>query len=434
MNLTSKLRTLDEPIRVGFIGVGIFGSQVIQAIANTPGMDTVAIADIDTEKAITCFKRTGVDRSAITLADSANEVDATVDAGERAVTDVGMNVVEADVDVVLDATGNPDVGARHAFASLMSGKHFVNVSVEADTVCGRLLADIADRNGVTYSLAYGDQPSQIIELCEWAGSAGFEVVAAGKSSREPANYGTPDDAIDRHGFIDSFGEGLDPNPVIYNTFLDGTKTAVESVAAANALDLGIDTLGMHHPTVEIADIPNKFRPKSEGGVLDEVGVVDTVTPTDGKFSVFVVTRTESTQLQEYYAQRPNIVTSDDDEYQLFYRPFHFAPETTISIASAALLNEPTGVPRTHRTEVVAAAKQDLSTGDTIDGGGGYTIYGLAVDAAVAAAENYVPFELLTDAVVTESISRDDILTHDHVNLDTNQFLYYLRRIQEDSYL
>lgn len=429
MNLSKKLRDLADPIRVGVIGAGIFGSQVIHAIEATPGMETVAIADLEIGKAETTFHRTGVPSANITSVQAGGEVTTIIDDGGRVVTRNSDAIITADVDVVVEATGDPNAAARNGFKTLLGGTHFVNVSVEADTVCGRLLARLAANNEVTYSLAYGDQPGRIADLCDWAVSTGFEVIATGKSAREPQPYGTPDDAVERHPYIESFGGGLDPTPHIYNTFLDGTKTAVESVAAANALNLGIDVRDMHQPTIPIAEIPETFRPETDGGVLGQTGVVDAVTPEDRGFSVFVVTRTDSTQLQEYYAQRANIVTSEDGKYQLFYQPYHFAPETTVSIATAALLNEPTGGPTSHRAEVVAAAKRDLQPGEAVDGGGGYTIYGVAEAADRAAAAGYVPFELLSGAEVISSIEQDEIITSADVELDREQPLYHLRELQ-----
>lgn len=179
-----------------------------------------------------------------------------------------------------------------------------------------------------YSLAYGDQPALILELCDWAETAGFEVVAAGKSTSGIDHTGTPEDAVERYGHVTSFGEGLDPDSVMYNSFLDGTKAAVESVAAANALDMRIDESGMHEPTLPLAEIPDTLRPVSDGGGLSRSGLIDSVTPTDAGFNVFVVTRTSSEQLRTYFRHRQRVPTSEDGQYQVFYRPHNFAPETT----------------------------------------------------------------------------------------------------------
>jgi hypothetical protein len=223
MNLGSKLRDRATPIRVGFVGAGIFGSQVIHAAEATPGMETSAIADIDLEKAKTTYRRVDVPDDEVAHVDDAGDLNAAVESGHRAVTGDGAVVVDADLDVIVDATGDPNVAAVNGYRSLMGGKHFVNVSVEADTVCGPVLADVADRNDVTYTLAYGDQPGKIVELCEWAIATGFEIVAAGRAARQPTRHGRPDDALDRHPFVTAFGEDLEPNPVMYNTFMDGTK-------------------------------------------------------------------------------------------------------------------------------------------------------------------------------------------------------------------
>ncbi|MFB6304740.1 MAG: SAF domain-containing protein [Haloferacaceae archaeon] len=428
MNLTTRLRERPDPIRVGVVGAGIFGSQLVHAVESTTGMETSVLADVETEKASTTLRRAGVPEEDVAAPSDAAGVDAALAAGNRAVVADGTTLVDADVDVVVEATGNPVAGARHCYRALLAGTDVVNATVETDAVCGPLLADLADRNGATYSLAYGDQPALMVDLYEWAGAAGFEVIAVGKSGSEPERYGTPEDAVERYD-IPSFGEGIDPDPRMYNTFTDGTKAAVETVAAANALDFAVDEGGVNKPTAALPDLPATFRRASEGGVLARTPVVDAVTPTDGEFSVFVVTRTTSGQLRDYYRQRRNVVTTDDGAYQAFVRPHHFAPETTVSVASVALDGEPTGAPRAHRAEVVAAAKRDLAPGDEIDGPGGYTIYGVAVDADVAAAEGYVPFELLAGAEVTRPLERDEYVTADHVAVPET-FLSHLRAVQD----
>lgn len=432
MNLATNLQALERPIRVGVVGSGIFGSQLVHAIETTPGMETAILADVDESKAIETLRRTGVPESDIEHTNDANAANAAARAGRRAVARSADAVVGSDVDIVVEATGNPNVTARVGFETLLSGTHFLNVSVEADTVCGPLLVAIAENNDAVYTLAAGDQPGQIASLHQWARSIGFEVVSAGiVKSGDVEPYGTPDDAIERHGHIASFGDGIDPNPEMYNTFLDGTKLAVESVAAANALGFEIDAPGMHLPSLSSDQIAETLRTTSAGGILSKTGVIDSVVSNGKGLTVFVVTRTESEQLQAYYSQRPKLTTSDDGTHQLFYRPYHFAPQTTRTIASAVLFGEPTAAPTAHTAEVVAAAKRDLTPGETIDGGGGYTIYGVVEDAERASREGYVPFELLSGAEVTESIERDQVITEDAVEIDAEQPMYYMRKLQDE---
>jgi predicted homoserine dehydrogenase-like protein len=216
---------------------------------------------------------------------------------------------------------------------------------------------------------------------------------------------------------------------MYNAFMDGTKVAVESCAIANALGLRPDTRGMHHPTAAVADAPAVFRPESEGGVLATTGVVDCLDPTDAEWSGFVVTKTETESQRAYLSARDSVSTAADGAYQLFHVPFHDAQETTVSVARVALDGEPTGVVRTQETEVVAAAKRDLRPGDEIDGGGGDTVYGVLADADDAAEHGLVPFELLSGAAVVERVETDEFVTEGDVELDTESFLYRLRRLE-----
>lgn len=428
MNYATRLRQLENPIRVGVIGAGFFGTHLIHAIGSTPGMETAMVCDIETDKSVKVLKETDVPADAIKQVDNVDETNAAIAAGQRVVTTDGSAATKANIDVIVEATGNPNIAAFHCFKALTQGTHVINVSVEADTVCGQLFARLAKNNGVTYSLASGDQHGQIVNLCEWAGACGLEVVAAGSAEFELDHHGTPDDSIER--WPRTFSDAVDPNPWLYNTFLDGTKASVELVAAANALGLRVDKEGFHEPELSVSQMIDEFRPTSEGGILSRTGVVDGVIPKDADFSVFIVTRTHSDQIAEYFADRSNVLTSTDGQYQMFYRPHHFGMETTVTIASVVLHGEPAGVSRGRTAEVVGAAKKDLDPGDEIDDPGGYTVYGTAMDAEDAVEAGYVPFELLTGAEVVQPVSQDEYLTTDHVDIDTDKFIYHAYKLQE----
>ncbi|MFB6157583.1 MAG: SAF domain-containing protein [Haloferacaceae archaeon] len=428
--LIRKLEARDEPVRVGLVGAGMFGSQVAYAVESTPGMTVAAIADIDRSKAFGTFERAGVPESTVETGSSAAAAAQAMEAGDRLVLDDGLDLIEAGPDVLVEATGVPEVAARHAYAAIDAGVDVVNVSVEADTVVGPLLGRLAERAGVTYSMAYGDQPAKVIELYDRARTNGFGVVAAGRTAGDLEPHGTPDDALERHRWIGPFVEEYDPDPAIYNSFLDGTKVAVESCAIANALGLRPDRTGMHVPEVSRADAPAALCPTADGGRLDAEGVIDCLTLTDEGFSGFVVTRTDNESLRRYLHRRGSVPTAADGRYQLFHVPFHDAQETSVSVARAALSGEPTGRVRSQETEVVAAAKRDLRPGDEIDGGGGYTVYGVLEDADVASERGHVPLELLAGATVRAEVGVDEFVSEDDVDLDTDSFLYHLRRVQE----
>lgn len=430
LNLSRDLVALEDPIRVGLIGAGIFGSQLVYGIEETPGMETSVIADLEAEKAFDTFDHAGQTGDAVAAVDTAAEANELLGADRRAVVPDGDTLIDTNVDVVVEATGNANVAARHAHDAILADKHVVQVTVEADTVVGPYLATLADRCDVTYTLAYGDQPAQIVRLCDWARSSGLEVVAAGRWANDPEPHGTPDDALERHSWIGSFVEEYDPSPYIYNTFLDGTKVAVESCVSANAVGLEPDTSGMHVPETSVDDIPSHLRPAADGGLLDGTGVIDAASTPDSGHSVFVVTTTDNPQRRQYFDRRGNVPSASEGKYQLFYRHFHAASETTISIAAAALRNEATGVPSEQHAEVVGKAKRDLEPGDEIDAPGGYTVYGSVEAADTAVERGYVPLELLTGAELVGSVGTDEIVTYDDVTIDRDSFLYHLRQLQD----
>lgn len=443
INIHTKLADLDEPIDVGIIGAGLFGTKLIDQIARVSGIRTAAIADLNLDAAQQSLEEAGLSSKG-TQASETKSINKAIAADSVALTDDSIALTKSDVDVVVESTGVPDAGARHAFNAILEGKHVVMVTVETDTVVGPILANIAESAGVTYSLAYGDQPALIVELCDWAETVGLDVVAAGKGNpyREEHRTGTPDDVFDRYGFNESFVEKHNLNPRMYNSFLDGTKIAVEMCSVANATGLEPDIPGMHLPTCEIPEIPDALRPKEKGGLLNGEGVVDTVSTLheDGtsvdhsiSFGVFVVTTTPNRAVGEYIKQNSGegLYVSDCGDYQVFYRPYHLPGiETTVSIAAAALDGQATGAPSDRTAEVVAAAKRDLESGEELDGGGGYTIYGRLESAERADEHGHVPFELLDGAEVSQPVESDSVLTYDDVELDDSSFIYTLRTLQD----
>jgi len=444
LNVPSQLRERDEPIRVGIIGAGLFGTKLVDQVERAPGMRTAVIADIDADQAMSTFREAAVGLDEVTEVDDVAGIDAAIEAGDRAYVSDGLALARSDVDVVVEATGIPEVGAHHAYTAITEGTHVVMVTVEADTVVGPTLAELADNAGVTYSMAYGDQPALLAEMYDWAQVIGLDVVAAGKGNPflEEYRYGTPEDVFERFGFDPEFVEEHNLNPRMYNSFLDGTKVAVQMCAVANATGLAPDVQGMHLPAASVPEIPDTFRPEADGGILNGSGVVDTVSSLrpdgteiedDISYGVWIVTTTPNERVQEYLEQNSGsgLYVSDDGKYQVFHRPYHLpGVETGVSIASAAIRNEPTGVPRERVTEVVGRAKRDLEPGDELDGGGGYTVYGFLEDAETASEREHVPFELLDGAEVVSTVEEDGIIGYDDVDLDTDSFLYRLRQLQD----
>jgi len=432
MNFISALEgRVDGPVSVALVGPGVYGSHLAHQIEETPGVVPVVLADQELRKATETFRRAGVPGGDVTVAETADGVEDALRAGARVATTDGALAAGADVDVVVDATGDPEAAAVHAWTAIDAGNDVVMVSVEVDATVGPLLSRFAAHRGVTYSMAYGDEPAQVVELCDWARAQGFDVVAAGQGTEltfEP--HATEEDALERYDLPDPFVERNEPDARMYNTFLDGTKVAVELCAAANALGFRPDTEGVHMPTTDREGLLDALRPAADGGVLDRTGVIDALTPTGENPSAFVVTSADNESTQSYLSQRYNITTANDGTYQLFHRPFHLPQETIVSVVMAACYDRPTGVVTRQSSEVVAAAKRDLVPGETIVGGGGDTVYGHLVGADVAAEADLVPFELLAGAEVIGEVETDGYLAAGDVDLETDSALYHLRQLQD----
>ena len=439
-----RLLALDEeniPLRVAVIGCGRFGSMVAAQVLRAPGMELSVVCDLDAERALEVLRLSGRDADEAVITSKVGEANDALDMGKIVVTDDPGTAIKAEVDVVVEATGNPDAGARHIYEAIMAEKHVVNVTVEADVLVGPLLKGMADRAGVVYSLVYGDQPGNIDELYDWAVSTGFEVVAAGKGTRYLPEFrrGTPDDALTRYGLSDDEAAESDLNPQMYNSFQDGTKSAVEMCAVANMTGLVPDVPGMHQPPAGIEDIPQLLRPIEDGGILHRKGVVEVVScigeggvdvPNSMRWGVYVVITSDSPYLLECLRDY-GVAMDSTGKYGLMYRPYHLVGmEAPISIAKAALYGEPTGAPESMVGDVAARAKRALKPGDVLDGEGGSLVYGALVEAQYARERDLLPIGLSGGARVTCPVAPDAMLTMADVDLPPDTFVGHLRKVQD----
>ncbi len=433
-----------NPIRVGIIGVGKFGGALVTQIAQMRGMTTAVIADIAPERAIKAYVDSGISRGDVRTAETANDIDDAIRAGKPVVVEDGLLVAQAEgIDVVVEVTGIPEVGARMAYEAITHGKHVVMVNVEADVTVGPILRHLADAAGVVYTLVDGDQPGCVMNLVDWARSLGFEIVAAGRGTvfYSDDRAGTPDTVPERFGFDAETLERRTINRKMYNTFRDGTKAQVEMTALANAAGLPPDVRGMHEPSVNVGEIAQRFSLEAEGGILSQQGVVElansvaangkTLLPNGLGMGVFAVIRTERDIIQEDLAFY-GLHQGGNGKNYLLYRPYHLvAVEAPVSIMKAALYGEATGSPLTAPVaETITVAKRALAAGETLDGGGGYTVNGLCERADVAQRDGLLPLGLAHGARLKIDVDEGQAISHDMVELPTDSFVYKLRQLQD----
>jgi predicted homoserine dehydrogenase-like protein len=379
-----------KPVRAVLIGAGKFGSMFLAQVPATKGIEIAAIVDLSPAKAREACRRVGWDEGRIA---------ATVFAEDAAAA-----IAREDAEAVVEATGHPAAGIHHARLAIAAGKHIIMVNVEADVLAGPLLAEEARRAGVVYSLAYGDQPALTAELVDWARSAGFRAVAAGKGTKYLPHYHsvTPDDVWTHYGLSAEEAKRAGMNPQMFNSFLDGTKSAIEMAAIANATGLDVPEGGLKFPPCGVDDLPQVLRPRSAGGLLEHAGMVEVVSSLerdgrpvfrDLRWGVYVVLETPNNYAAACFREY-GMKTDESGRYAAMYKPYHLIGlELGISVLSAALRNEPTGQPREFRGDVVAVAKRSLKAGEMLDGEGGYTVWGRAIPAAVSLRTGALPIGL-----------------------------------------
>jgi predicted homoserine dehydrogenase-like protein len=379
-----------EPVRVGLIGAGKFGSMFLNQVPTMAGLEVPVIADLDPERARAACRKIGWDAGRLART-------TFVASGAELCSD-------PDVQVIVEATGSPPAGIAHARAAVAAGRHIVMVNVEADVLAGPLLAEEARRRGVVYSLAYGDQPALVCELVDWARACGFAVVAAGKGTKYLPAYHrvTPHDVWGHYGLTPAEAEAGGMNPQMFNSFLDGTKSAIEMAAIANATGLAVAADGLGFPPCGVDDLPQVLRGRAAGGVLERDGMVEVVSSLerdgrpvfrDLRWGVYVVLKAPNDYARACFREY-GLKTDESGWYAAMYKPYHLIGlELAVSVLSAALRGEPTGQPRGWCADAVAVAKRDLGAGETLDGEGGYTVWGKLVPAECSLAAGALPIGL-----------------------------------------
>lgn len=379
-----------RPVRVALVGAGQMGRGLAVQIARIPGLDLSVVVDVDRDRARDALRRAGRsdvedDESRLTEAVANGVAAATADA--RALSDL-------DLDVVVEATGVPEVGAEIAHRALLAGQHAVMLNVETDVTVGKYLASVAHAAGVVYSVADGDEPTCAKELVDFSHELAFEVVCAGKGKNNPyvptANPETCADEAARKGM----------NPKMLASFQDGSKTMIEMAALSNATGMPVDVTGMHGVTAQVTELATTLVPKADGGVLSEAGRVDfAFGPAPG---VFVVVATDADDVAAEMAY----LNVGPGPYWALYRPFHLASiEAPRTIITAMLDGRAAIEPVSWTAEVVATAKRDLAAGTVVEGIGGHDVRGVTWRAEQAG--DLVPLGLIEGAVLQEPVAAGD---------------------------
>ena len=426
MFLHTKLENRKKPIRIAFIGCGKFVSMFLAQYNHLDKIQIDSIVDLNIDRAKKNCINSGIKPSSIDEINFTNSLD---------------DVLDRNIEIFIEATGNPIVGTIHAVKIIKNKKNLILVNVEADITCGKYLSDLAKENNVICSMAYGDQPSLILEQIEWARLNGFSVVCAGKGTKyHPTfEYSTPDTVWDYYGLTKERAEiqsGM--NPKMFNSFLCGDKSAIEMCAVSNAANLKCPENGLTFPPIGVYDIAKKMIPKSDGGLLDFEGQVEVISSIDFdkkdiandlRWGVYIVIKAQNEYVKNCFKDY-GMVTDISGNYSAIWRPYHYIGlELAQSIYSIALDNRETGYTKNYNADVASYAKKDLKKGDKLDGEGGFCARGRLVTSEKSKREKILPLGLTDNAILIRDINKDDIIKLDDVDLNLPEDIVKAREYQ-----
>jgi predicted homoserine dehydrogenase-like protein len=413
-----------KPVRIGLVGAGEMGTDIVSRVAHMRGIEIGAISELNPQAAGRAVTIAYGDPDRAMATETTDSLNAAIEAGRIATTRNVHTLLDSGlIDVVIDATGIPSVGAEIGLAAMECGKHLVMMNVEADVTIGAYLRSEAERLGVIYSLGAGDEPSSCMELIEFVSAMGHRIISAGKGKNNPLNFdATPDayteEAVRRH-----------MNPRMLVEFVDGSKTMVEMAAIANATGLIPDRPGMHGPACSRDELNKVLIPQSAGGVLSSgEGRVDYSIGKGVAPGVFVVAEMDHARIRE----RMEDLKMGEGPYFTFFRPYHLTSlEVPLTCARAVLYGKADMVPMARPVaEVCALAKKDMAVGETLDQIGEYCYRAWIMTVPEARSSGAIPCGLLTGAKVTAPIRKGDLITRTNTVVPANSKIAALRLRQD----
>lgn len=414
-----------NPVRFAMVGAGFMARGVaLQVFSAVPGMELVAIANRNVDKARQAYVEAGA-KSIVEVA-SVDQLNTAISRGVYAVTDNPMLLCDAEgIDAILEVTGAVEFGARVVLRAIERGKHVLMMNAELDGTVGPLLKARADKAGVVIGNVDGDQPGVIMNLYRFVKGIGVRPVLCGniKGLHDPYRNPTTQEA-----FAKRWGQ----KSTMVTSFADGTKISFEQAIVANATGMGIGKRGMFGPTVPsgtpIKDAANWYPHEA---LLQGPGIVDYVVAAEPGPGVFVI-GTHDDPAQKHYL---NLYKLGEGPLYVFYTPYHLCHfEVPTTIARAVLFHD-VAVQALDRpyVDVVATAKIDIKAGQVLDGIGGYHTYGLAENAQTCHRQRLLPMGLAEGCTLTRDVAKDAVLTYDDVILPPGRMCDALRREQDEMF-
>lgn len=410
-----------KPIRVGLVGSGFAARGfALQLLTAAVGMKLVAISNRTISEAERAYKDAGID----TFAKITSQIkfEDAVKAGTPVVTDNPFLICESEqIDVVVEATGETEFGVHVVMKAIENGKHVVLINAELDATLGPILKSYADKKGVVYTQADGDQPAVLMNLVRYVKSIGFKPVMAGNIKSLIDCRRTP--ATQKKWAEEHF-----QRPKMVTSFADGTKISAEMATISNGTGFRVLKRGMVGPKCDHVDNAAKLFSLEE---LMNGGAVDYILGAQPSFGVFVLGYTENDIRKRYM----NVYKMGEGPLYTFYVPYHLSPlEAPLSVARAALFGDAALAPIGGLvTEVITLAKRDIKAGEKLDGVGGYTCYGMLENYDVSTKENLLPMGLSDGCTAKHDIPMDTAITYEDVEVPASRLADKLRDEQNNKF-
>jgi predicted homoserine dehydrogenase-like protein len=409
------------PVRVGIVGAGYLGrGMALQILSSIRGMRVAAVSNRTLSKAELAYTQAGVD--AFDRVDTVAALDDAIAHDRYAVTEDAHLLCRAEnIDVIIEATGTIEFAAKVVLDAIEHEKHVVLMNAELDGTLGPILKVYADRAGVVYTNADGDQPGVVMNLFRFVKTIGYDPVLVGNIKGMLDEYRTPETQR-------AFAEKHKQEPKMVTSFADGTKLSMEQAVMANATGFGVSKRGMHGPACDhVQEALDLFD-------LDELldgGRVDYILGAEPGPGVFVIGYNDNPILRQY----GTVYKMGEGPFYVFYVPYHLPHlEGPLSAARAELFQDAAITPKGGPVcEVITVAKKDLEAGETLDGMGGFCSYGVIDNADVCRRDNLLPIGLSEGATLTRAVPKDQPVTFDDVTMPEERLIDRLYAEQQSHF-
>ena len=455
MNYKNLFKSTDVT-HVGLIGTGAFGRSFLAQSCLTPGIRVPVVCDQNIAIAEDACLQTGLALEDLQVCHTESEANDTIAAGRTAVVGDAQLLMGLPIEVVIEASGMPGAGASHALSAIENDKHVVMVTKETDCVVGPTLNRLAQKAGLVYTPADGDQPSLLIGLISWAEILGFEIVCAGKAGELDFVYDPDSNTIARGSQTASFTEedlweltggaaeqGIRlRRRVLASLPQFSAADLCEMVIVINSTGYDYDAPRLHAPIARIIEMPEIMCGRADGGILQKEGVIDMVNclrrSDEISFAggVFVIVKCPERVTWQFLKNKGHLVNRSGTHAMVF-RPYHLlGVETATSVLTASRLKLSTGgIDPKPRVDVGVRAIRTLQQGHRLTLEHDHSIAGVMPELLPAkkmASDSPIPYYMAAGNSLKHTVEEGRLLTYAMIDHDPpSSCLWKLRREQDE---